>query len=169
MDPHGNIYAPHISSGDHSNMQYRTSDGRFFYDNSSRRYKENIQPLQDNFSLILKAQPKTYTRPDYPERWEVGYIAEEMDSLGLTKLVSYDEEGIPDGFNYEKMILYVNEILKMHQTDLDSKEQEIADLEQSTGQIQIQLQQQQLAIEALQAAVFAPSANNSSADPPEGK
>ena len=172
MDVNGNIYAPHISYGDYSNMQYRTSDGRFFYDNSSRRYKENIQPLQDNFSLILKAQPKTYTRPPdgyRDDRLEVGYIAEEMDSLGLTKLVSYDAAGIPDGFNYEKMILYVNEILKMQQANLETKELEIARLKQRKKQIQAQWQQQQQSIEALQAAVIGGSANNGSTDLPDGK
>ena len=159
-----NVHAPKLPFGDHKSMQYRTSDGRFFYDNSSRRYKRNIQPLEDDFHLILKAQPKTYTRPDDPDRWELGYIAEEMDSLGLCKLVSYDEEGIPDGFNYEKMILYVNEILKSHQADLEAKEQEIASLNQSKEQLQTQFQQQQQAIKALQTAVFTGSTNNSSTD-----
>lgn len=168
----GNIHAHNLPFGDHANMQYRPNDGRFFYDNSSRRYKENIQPLQDDFSLILQAQPKTYTRPANPDRWEVGYIAEEMDSLGLTKLVSYDKEGIPDGFNYEKMILYVTEILKMHQakiSELATAQQEIAELKQSKELIQAQLQSQQLAIEALQTAVFSPAANNSPTGPSRKK
>ena len=159
-----NIHAISLPFGDHQSMQYRSSDGRFFYDNSSRRYKRNIQPLEDDFNLILQAQPKTYTRPDDPDRWEVGYIAEEMDSLGLNKLVSYDEGGVPDGFNYEKMILYVNEILKLQKADRESKEQEIASLKQSKEQLQAQLQQQQQAIEALQIAVFTRSTNNGSAD-----
>ena len=127
----GSVYAYPLPFGDRHNMQYQASDGRFYYDNSSRRFKRDIQDLEDDFSLILKAQPRTYTRSQNPNRWEVGYIAEEMDSIGLTKLVSFDREGIPDGFNYEKMILYVNEILKVHAAKLNALEAENSALELS--------------------------------------
>jgi hypothetical protein len=122
--------------GDRQEMQYESSSGTFFYDNSSRRYKKDITPLADDFKLILKAQPKTYTRPGAPGIWELGYIAEEMDSLGLKKLVSYDETGIPDGYNYEKMILYVTEILKMHNADIEALQQEVAALKAEKTQLQ---------------------------------
>ncbi len=114
----GNIYAPNLPFGDRSNMQYESSTGRFFYDNSSRRFKENITPLHTNFKKILKANPVSYTRPGDSERIEIGYIAEDMQALGLNYLVSTDAEGIPDNFNYEKMILYVVEILKEHENDI---------------------------------------------------
>jgi hypothetical protein len=73
-----------------------------FTTTSSRRYKENITPLKDDFALLLKAQAMTYTRPGNPDRWEIGYIAEDFHDLGLTRLVDYDREGRPDGINYEK-------------------------------------------------------------------
>ena len=115
------IYAYNLPYGDHANLQYQSSTGRFFYDNSSRRYKENITPLKDNFQKILRAQPVTYTRPDAPDHWEVGYVAEEMEELGLQKLLSYDEEGLVNNFNYEKMILYVVEVLKDHENKIDQQ------------------------------------------------
>ncbi|MCP4121124.1 MAG: tail fiber domain-containing protein, partial [Bacteroidetes bacterium] len=114
----GKLYVTNPSYGDRKNVQWDENTKEIMYDNSSRRYKSNIRNLEDDFSLILKAQPKTYTRPHSPNIREFGYIAEEMDSLGLTKLVDYDSLGIPDGFNYEKMILYVNEILKVHHEEL---------------------------------------------------
>lgn len=122
--------------GNHQEMQYQSSTGRFFFDNSSRRYKRDITPLADDFKLILKAQPKTYTRPNAPGRWELGYIAEEMDSLGLNKLVFYNENGIPDGYNYGKMILYVTEVLKMHNADIEALQQEVAALKAEKTQLQ---------------------------------
>lgn len=122
--------------GNHQEMQYQSSTGTFFFDNSSRRYKRDITPLADDFKLILKVQPKTYTRPNAPGRWELGYIAEEMDSLGLNKLVFYDETGIPDGYNYGKMILYVTEVLKMHNTDIEALQQEVAALKAEKTQLQ---------------------------------
>ena len=98
--------------GDHKNVQFNSSTKQLGYDNSSRRYKENIKQLSDDFSKILEVEPKTYTRPNVPNRWELGYIAEEFDDLGLNKLVQYDEEGRPDSINYIKMILYVLEVVK---------------------------------------------------------
>src|SRR5690606_28923767 len=106
------LHVSNVPFGDHRNAQIRSSDGQLFYDNSSRRYKENITPLEEDFSLILQAEPKTYTRPADPGRWELGYIAEEFHDLGLTRLVDYDEQDRPDGINYEKIVLYLNENLK---------------------------------------------------------
>lgn len=131
--------APGLPYGDHENMQYEADDGKFYYDNSSRRYKRNIRKLKDDFSLILQAEPKTYTRPDNPNRWEVGYIAEEMDSLGLTTLVSFDREGIPSGFNYEKMILYVTEILKVQDQNIRSLKADNKALEERIRSLEEQL------------------------------
>ncbi|MEI6410890.1 MAG: tail fiber domain-containing protein [Bacteroidota bacterium] len=94
-------------------LKWNNQTGAVTYDNSSRRYKENITPLTDDFSLILKSKPKRYTRPGNPNNWELGYIAEEMDSIGLHNLVLYENDGkVVGGFNYEKMILYVTEVLK---------------------------------------------------------
>ena len=33
--------------------------------------------------------------------WIFGYIAEELDSLGLNRLVLYDTQGRPDGIKYK--------------------------------------------------------------------
>jgi FtsZ-binding cell division protein ZapB len=109
-------------------MQWNQNTGLVGADNSTRRAKFNIKPLEDDFSLILKSQPKTYTRKVDPNHWEVGYIAEEMDSLGLKKLVEYDKDGRPDGYNYEKMILYVTEVLKMQDAAITQLQSEVAQL-----------------------------------------
>ena len=114
-----------LPSGDYESVEIDPSNGKLYIRNSSRRYKKNIRPLDDDFSLILKAQPKTYTRPD---RWELGYIAEEMDSLGLTKLVNFNADGQAEGFNYDIMVLYLTEMLKTHHQELATKDGEIADL-----------------------------------------
>lgn len=114
---------------DRRNVQFDPANNRLFFDTSSRRYKRNIKPLEDDFSLVLKAQPKTYTRPnDESNTWEIGYIAEEMDSLGLKRLVEYNADGTIDGFNYEKMILYVTEVVKTQHADIEKLKAEVAAL-----------------------------------------
>lgn len=105
--------------GDHKNVQYNASTGEIGYDNSTRRDKRNISPLEDDFGKIMQLQPRTYTRPDAPESWEIGYIAEEAKSLGLDHLIFYDEDHKPDGINYRKLCLYLVEIVREHERRLN--------------------------------------------------
>lgn len=105
--------------GDKKNMQYNSATGEIGYDNSSRRYKTNIQTLKDDWSKILRARPVRYNRPDSPNHWEYGYVAEEIDSIGLTNLVGYDEQGIPDDVKYDRMVLYLTELVNAQQQNID--------------------------------------------------
>ncbi len=131
LNPHGGtLRAPSLGNiGDKANMQYNTSTGEIGYDNSSRRYKTNIVDLNDDWYKILQARPVRYDRPNSPGEWEYGYIAEEMDSIGLGNLVFYDQEGLPENFNYEKMILYLTELLKDHDKKIQLRDDKIFQLE----------------------------------------
>jgi hypothetical protein len=60
--------------------------------------------------------------------WEYGYIAEEVDSIGLTNLVTYDTTGLSNGVNYEKMVLYLTEMVKLQQERLDRQQIQIDEL-----------------------------------------
>ena len=111
-------------------MQYNTSTGEIGYDNSSRRYKTNIVDLKDDWHKILQVRPVMYDRPNSPGEWEYGYIAEEMDSIGLSNLVFYNREGLPENFNYEKMILYLTEVLKIHALEIQHRDDKIFRLEE---------------------------------------
>jgi len=125
---HGRLSVARVPFGDFRNVQWNGTSGLFFQDNSSRRYKENIRPLEDDFARLLDAQPKTYTRPGNPDRWEIGYIAEEIDALGLTALVEYDDEGRPDGLRYDKMALYLIAIAREQQKTLHEQQAAIEEL-----------------------------------------
>jgi hypothetical protein len=122
-----------LPSGDFANMQYNTTTDRFYYDNSSRRYKENITALHDDWTKILQVKPVTYTRPGDPGRWESGYIAEEIDSIGLTTMVGYDGDGNPEDVRYNKMIIYLNEMIKLQQEQIGKLEQKINQIESSAS------------------------------------
>jgi hypothetical protein len=105
--------------GDQKNVQYNASTGEIGYDNSTRRDKQNITPLTDDFGKIMQLQPRKYTRPANPENWEIGYIAEEAKSLGLDHLIFYDDDHHPDGINYRKLCLYLVEIVREHERRLN--------------------------------------------------
>lgn len=105
--------------GDQKNVQYNPSTGEIGWDNSTRRDKQNITPLEEDFGKIMQLQPRKYTRPINPEKWEIGYIAEEAKSLGLDPLVFYDADNNPDGINYRKLCLYLVEIVREHESKLN--------------------------------------------------
>lgn len=121
----GNLYAGSLSGiGDKLDLQWDALTGEIGYDNSSMRFKENILNLEDDWNKILAVRPVQYTRPG-DTAIEYGYIAEELDSLGLQTLVIYDREGLPLAIRYDKIILYLTEILKKHDQLLAKKDQEI--------------------------------------------
>ena len=136
INPTGGLWVPDLPMGDFNNMQYDASSGQFYHDTSSERYKENIQDLSVDYLKILKANPKKYTRPGREDRWEIGYIAEEMDLLGLTELISYDEDGLPSNFNYRKMSLYLNEVNKVQAQDIEDLKKEVAELKERLTRIE---------------------------------
>ena len=108
----GQLRVTNVPYGDKRNMQWDNSTGLLYYDNSTQKHKENIIDLEDDFSKILEANPKTYTRPGNSEEWEIGYLAEEFHDLGLSHLIHYDEEGDPEAINYRKISLYLVEVVK---------------------------------------------------------
>ncbi|MFC1635349.1 tail fiber domain-containing protein [Planctomycetota bacterium] len=95
---------------------------------SSRRYKQNIHPFEEDFHKILKLEAKQFQmREGYgnPEKDLFGYIAEELEEVGLAKLVTHDAEGRPDGIKYKKLAIYLNEIVKEHNQDIAELKNEI--------------------------------------------
>ncbi len=125
----GTILAPGlVNIGDWKDMQYNDVTGEIGWDNSSRRYKINIQTLEDDWSKIFQARPVRYSRPASPNHWEYGYIAEEMDSIGLTNLVGYDQAGIPDDVKYDRVVLYLVEIAKNQEKEIRKLTAQIAEL-----------------------------------------
>jgi hypothetical protein len=124
----GNVFLEATPDGDRANLQMDINTGQIYWENSSRRYKENIRTLQDDWTKILKVRPVKYTRPGREDYWEYGYIAEEIDSIGITNLVTYDTTGLPNNVNYEKMVLYLTEMVKLQQERLDRQQGQIDEL-----------------------------------------
>ncbi|RJQ30866.1 MAG: tail fiber domain-containing protein, partial [Actinobacteria bacterium] len=97
-------------------VRVNTSTGDFYYDSSSARYKANIKNLVSKFSNILKLKPKSFTDKASKEK-ELGYIAEDLDRLGLKDLVIY-KKGRPDALKYDKIPIYTLEVVKAHEKQI---------------------------------------------------
>lgn len=80
---------------------------------SSARYKENIAEYKTDFNSILKLEPKKYKlKSDKAGESKIGYIAEDLDQLGLKDIVSYDELNRPDMIEYDLISIYTLEVVK---------------------------------------------------------
>jgi len=103
------------------------SPGRFFYDSSSRRNKDKIEPWTDDFYKILKLTPKTFVYKATGNKG-IGYIAEDLDEMGLNALVTYNKDKQPETIQYDKIPVYLLEIVKDQQNELASIKKELAEL-----------------------------------------
>ncbi|MDP3882634.1 MAG: tail fiber domain-containing protein, partial [Candidatus Staskawiczbacteria bacterium] len=108
-----------VGTGDAGAVTADTSTGKLYVASSSLKYKHNVQPLEDDWSLILQAQPKSFEYKG-SNQFDVGYIAEDFDALGLNDLVLYNKAGEPNAIKYDRIPLYMLEIIKQQQQDVDT-------------------------------------------------
>jgi hypothetical protein len=98
-------------------MRYDPTDGRFFYDTSTKDHKTDIKVLEDDWYKIFKIIPKTFIDTT-TQKPGLGIIAEEMDEIGLKNLVIY-KDGKPHAFMYDKLPLYILMVVKDQQKTID--------------------------------------------------
>ena len=91
---------------------------------SSLRYKEDIQPLQEDFLKILQLESKSFLYKGTNQR-SFGFIAEDLHALGFQNLVSYDEEGLPEGISYPMLSVYLLEAMKRQNTQIEKLQMEL--------------------------------------------
>ena len=91
----------------------RRSDNEYkvtSHSNSSRRYKKNIETLDLPESTLFGLRPVSYNLKKKPsdrpkDHLFYGFIAEELDELGLKQFLEYDKKGRPDEVDYIKMVV----------------------------------------------------------------
>ena len=104
----------------------RWYNNRLYYQSSSKKYKDDIQPLEDEFNKILEAEPKSFIDKVGNERC-IGFIAEEFADLGLDHLV-IERDGEPDAIRYELISVYLLEMIKKQHSDNQKLQNEISSL-----------------------------------------
>ena len=97
-----------------------TYDSNFF---STYNYQLGTSVYDSNGSssfgyVDLNLKSKKYERLNNSGEKEIGFIAEDADSLGLKEIVFY-HEGEIDSLNYPKMVIYCIEILKLQQEKIN--------------------------------------------------
>jgi hypothetical protein len=107
-----------------------TTTGQITWVASTERVKSDIQDLDIDPTVVLQLRPRTWLPGPVPRQcpeWahaqhagndcragemvdppadaprEVGFVAEELDALGLTAFVEYDGEGLPISIRYDRI------------------------------------------------------------------
>ncbi len=104
------------------------NNGQLWKQASSRRFKDNIEPFEDDYDLLLETEMKWWTAKgeDATGERDYGYIAEEVDTLGLSHLVHHDKNGEIDGFKSRVMWYYGIELIKKHRKMIVELESQLA-------------------------------------------
>jgi hypothetical protein len=89
---------------------------------STRRKKHEIASYTIDSAALLNLDVKTFKYiPEIDEAQTVqyGFIAEEAQELGLDELIQYDSTGVPDYFAYEKLPIFLLQLIKELKAEID--------------------------------------------------
>ena len=101
-----------IPTADNLDLQLNTTTGEVTKHSSSLRYKYDITPLPfSSYSKLLQLEPKKF-KWNHDRQESLGFIAEEVDALGLKDFVNYDIDGRPDGVKYKLLAVGLIGLLK---------------------------------------------------------
>ncbi|NPA34253.1 MAG: hypothetical protein GXO48_04920 [Chlorobi bacterium] len=119
-----------LTAGTGSTLVYDPATGGIYYQASSAQQKKDIKPFSDQWNKVLSLEPKQFTYKESGHQ-SIGYLAEQLDSLGLKAIVQYDQNGNPISINYQLLSIYTIELLKEYN-------QRITELENLVRQLQME-------------------------------
>jgi hypothetical protein len=95
---------------------------------SSLRYKYDVTDYGKGLDVVMQLRPVTF-KFNGETRENAGFIAEEIEALGLTEVMLYDEEDRPEGVLYANMVALLTKALQEANSKIDALEARIAALE----------------------------------------
>jgi hypothetical protein len=118
---------------------------------SSRRYKENIQPLASGLDLIQRLRPVTF---DWKEGGmaDLGLIAEEVAEVEPL-MITHNSKGEIEGVKYDLIAVVLINAVNEQQTQIETQAKEIAEHRETIKRQQVELEKQSQEFEALKTLV----------------
>jgi hypothetical protein len=112
-----NIDNTSVSGGSSDTVTIDLTTGLLGHLSSSRRYKENINPIDKASEALYRLKPVTYRYKreiDKTQSLSFGLIAEEVAEVN-PELVAHNAQGQPESVHYEMVnAMLLNEFLKEH-------------------------------------------------------
>lgn len=113
---------------------YLTTSGGIRRTSSSLRYKQDVEDLQVDLAAVLAMRPRTWRDKRQVEEDPTttlripGFIAEELDALGLIEFVTYEANG-PESIQYDRLAAAQQLVLIDHEARLTDALTRLAALE----------------------------------------
>jgi len=95
---------------------------------SSLRYKHDIEDYNKGLSEVMQLRPVLF-KFNGEDRTNIGFIAEEVDELGLTEAMLYNEEEKPEGVIYANMVSLLTKAIQELKAINDAQASRIETLE----------------------------------------
>ncbi len=107
-----------------TNTGFMPCEASGFFVNSSLRYKNILEGLSEEEALkILRVDAVRYQykkeRIDDGGKVHSGVIAEQVDEIGITDVITYDDQGRPDSVDYSKFVPYLIKLAQVQQEEID--------------------------------------------------
>jgi hypothetical protein len=119
----------HVGHGGHTHFITTTS--------STIKVKKEISDYTMDLEKLFLLQPKRFKYKNQARmasknrEWDYGYIAEEALELGVEEIVGYDEKGEVDSINYGLLSVFVLELVKKQQDEINLLSEEIKRLKET--------------------------------------
>lgn len=111
-----------------SYMKWNTSNGQWFYDTSSIRYKENIRDSQLGLETVKALRPRQYNYIYDGAPEDVGFIAEEVEPI-LPFLVAKNANNECESITYDRLTSVLVKAVQELCDQIEALEARIAALE----------------------------------------
>ena len=113
---------PWDTSSSAANM-FLDANGRIWKSSSARKYKQDIEDADVDVAAVLRMRPRTWRDRGEVERDPscdtryVGFVAEELDEIGLGQFVTRTPDGEVEGIAYDRLVAAIIPVLR----DLDAR------------------------------------------------
>ena len=134
-----NIYLPNLVGVSSSNwLTINTATGQIGVNSSSRRYKNNINKL-DDISWLYDLSPVSFNyKDDETQELHYGLIAEEVELVNKN-LVLYGKEGTVESVSYPKLIAPLIKAVQDQQKQIDELRQENQELREYIDNLKVMI------------------------------
>lgn len=108
------------------------TNGRAVRTTSTERVKKDITPVDFDEATVLAMQEVTHRYIDeeiYGDTVFVGLIAEQLIACGMGEFVFYDQDGLPEGIHYTKLVVPLLNVVRKHRTELNDLLERVEALE----------------------------------------
>jgi hypothetical protein len=118
------------TTSDASNVVIQ-SNGTLLRSTSSLKYKTDVFDYDKGLDIIKQIRPVYYKGKNDGNKQFAGFIAEEINNIGLTEFVQYADDGTPDALAYANMTALLTKGIQQLDTRLTNVEEALLTLQQN--------------------------------------